>query len=101
MVVGGRESRDGGWRGRERRRGATLHILQMFSIEMPYLAVTEVQADYPEQITVIQDQPVRVLDSKRNDWWLVSSIPEEENEDEESLPPVEGWIKASLLRPDG
>lgn len=94
------------WGGeRERQRGGGVCILvffciQMFSIEMPYLAVTEVQADYPEQITVIQDQPVRVLDSKRNDWWLVSSIPEEENE-EESLLPVEGWIKASLLRPDG
>lgn len=66
---------------------------------MPYLAVTEVQADYPEQITVIKDQPVRILDSRRNDWWLISSIPEEG--EEESLLPAEGWIQASLLRPDG
>jgi hypothetical protein len=72
----------------------------MFSVEMPYYAVTEVQADYPEQITVIQDQPVKVLDTKRNDWWLVTSIPEEE-EEEDSILPQEGWIKASLLRPAG
>ncbi len=65
---------------------------------MPYSAVTQVQGDYPEQIAVIQDQPVRVLDSKRSDWWLVSSIPEDP---EDSLPPSEGWIKAALLRPDG
>lgn len=46
-------------------------------------------------MSVLRDQPVRVLDSKRHDWWLVSSIPE----GEDSLPPMEGWIKPELLQP--
>lgn len=72
--------------------------VQMFSMDVPYLAVTEVQAEYPEQLSVLQEQPLRVLDSKRSDWWLVSSIPEPD-EEEDMFTVSEGWIKASLLQP--
>ncbi len=40
-----------------------------------------------------QNQPVRVIDSKREDWWLVRTIPED------SVPPVEGWVPANHLQP--
>lgn len=64
---------------------------------MPYLAVDEVQGDYAEQLCVIRDQPVRVLDSMRRDWWLVSTIPDDEGED--ATPPSEGWVRADILQP--
>ena len=53
-------------------------ILQMFSIQIPYVAVTEIQGACLEQLSLILDQPVRVLDSCRGDWWLVCTIPEDE-----------------------
>ena len=40
-------------------------ILQMFSIQIPYVAVTEIQRACLERLSLIQDQPVRVLDSCR------------------------------------
>ena len=74
---------------------------QVFSIHVPYLAVTEVQGEYAEQLSVIRDQPVHVLDSMRGDWWLVSTIPEGEGEEEEeATPPTEGWVRADLLQQD-
>ena len=67
----------------------------MFSIQMLYVAVMEVEAKCPEQVSVIKDQPLKVLDSRRSDWWLVKTIPDEDD----SLPSVEGWILAALLQP--
>ena len=65
-------------------------------MRVAYSAVTEVETECPEQLSVIKNQPVRVLDSKRSDWWLVSTIPEADD----ALPPQEGWINPSLLQPD-
>ena len=70
--------------------------VQLFGKRVTYSAVTEVQGESPEQLTVIQNQPVRVLDAKRKDWWLVSTIPD----GEDALPPQEGWIRSDLLRLD-
>lgn len=73
----------------------------MFSIQVPYLAVMEIQAECPEQLSLIQDQPVRVVDSRRADWWLVTTIPEEDDTGgvaEEG--PKEGWVRAELLQAD-
>ncbi len=73
----------------------------MFSIQVPYRAVVEIQAECPEQLSLIQDQPVRVVDSRRADWWLVTTIPEEEESGgvaEEG--PKEGWVRAELLQAD-
>ena len=70
----------------------------MFSIQFPYVAVTDIVATCIEQLSVVQDQPVRVLDSKRSDWWLVSTIPEEDGGSER---PREGWVPSNLLQPDG
>ena len=67
----------------------------MFSITHPYVAMTEVQAEAPGQLSLVQEQPVTVVDSKRDDWWLVRTIP-----DEDASPPVEGWVHMSKLRPD-
>ena len=70
--------------------------VQLFGMQVAYSAVTEVQTDIPEQLSVIQNQPVRVLDSKRSDWWLASTIPE----GEDALPAEEGWIRPKFLQPD-
>ena len=70
-----------------------LSFPQFFSIDRPYVAVTEVMAEEPGQLNLVQDQPVSVLDSRRDDWWLVKTIPED------SLPPVEGWVPAKKLQP--
>lgn len=72
-------------------------LFQMFSIQMLYVAVREVLGDCPSQLSLVQNQPVRVLDSKREDWWLVATIPEDEDE---STSAVEGWVPASSLQPD-
>lgn len=57
--------------------------------------MTEVQAEAPGQLSLVQEQPVTIVDSKREDWWLVRTIP-----DEDTSPPVEGWVHTSKLRPD-
>jgi len=73
----------------------------MFSVPLPFTAVIEIQSDHPHQLSVIQDQPVRVLDSQRGDWWLVSTIPDsEELEGGAGEEPKEGWVRAELLQAD-
>ena len=74
-------------------------LLQMFSIQFPYFTMAEVLADRVEQLSLVRDQPVRVLDSKRSDWWLVSTIPEDE-EEEGGQRAREGWVQTSMLQPD-
>ena len=73
----------------------------MFSLPMPFTAVVEIQADHPQHVSLIQDQPVRVLDSRRTDWWLVSTIPDsDELEGVAGAEPREGWVRAELLQAD-
>ena len=64
--------------------------------------MTEIQGACLEQLSLIQDQPVRVLDSCRGDWWLVCTIPEdEETEGVAGDRPKEGWVRADLLAEEG
>ena len=58
------------------------------------MAVSEVKPLEPGQLALVQEQPVRVIDPLREDWWLVATIPEEEG-----VSPVEGWVPADKLRP--
>ena len=56
--------------------------------------MSEMKPLEPGQLALVQDQPVRVIDPLREDWWLVATIPEEEG-----VSPVEGWVPADKLQP--
>ena len=79
------------------------------------MATTEIQAQHTDQLSLVKDQPVRVLDCRRDDWWLVQTIPDldgnrtgengmetEQNGTETQQNEIfsrEGWVPASLLQP--
>ncbi len=63
----------------------------MFSISHPYVAMTEISAQFPGQISLVQDQSVTVVDSCRDDWWLVRTVGEGA---------IEGWAPRDQLKPD-
>ena len=69
---------------------------QMHGIAHSYVTVTEIQASSPGQLSLVQDQPVKIIDSKRSDWWLVSTIPVD---DSLSSSVQEGWVPANQLAP--
>ena len=83
--------------------------LQVFSISDPYVASTEIQAQNSDQLSLVKEQPVRVLDCRRDDWWLVQTIPDYENKlgmqenrmepHQNGILPLEGWVPADLLHP--
>lgn len=58
------------------------------------MALSEVKPVEPGQLALVQDQPVRVIDPLRDDWWLVATIP-----DDEGIPPIEGWVPVDKLQP--
>ena len=58
------------------------------------MAVSEVKPIEPGQLALVLDQPVRVIDPLREDWWLVATMPEEEG-----VSPVEGWVPPDKLQP--
>ena len=62
----------------------------MFSINHPYFAIDDIEPTEAGQISLRQNQCVKVLDSKRDDWWLVSTLPDD------GL--VEGWVQCNLLQ---
>ena len=73
------------------------------------MASTEIQAHHTNQLSLVKDQPVRVLDGRRDDWWLVQTIPDSETKTEAEgnemgtqhtgILPQEGWVPAALLQP--
>ena len=67
---------------------------QAFGLPQVYVALSEVKPLEPGQLALVQEQPVRVIDPLREDWWLVATMPEEEG-----VSPVEGWVPADKLRP--
>ena len=68
--------------------------MQAFGLPQVYVAVSEVKPLEPGQLALVQDQPVRVIDPLREDWWLVATIPEDEG-----VSPVEGWVPVDKLQP--
>lgn len=92
-----------------------LDLSQVYSISVPYVATTEILAEHANQLSLVKDQPVRVLDCRRDDWWLVQTIPDMDNRThtQNGLEPgqngiepqqngifsQEGWVLASLLQP--
>ena len=66
---------------------------QVFSINHPYMATKEIQAEQPGQLSLVGNQLVNVLDSKRDDWWLVQTMPED------GQPGIEGWVPGNKLQP--
>ena len=80
--------------------------MQVYSLSVPYVASTEIQAQHTNQLSLVKDQPVRVLDGRRDDWWLAQTIPDYENRTEShengietQILPNEGWVPANLLQP--
>ena len=67
---------------------------QVFGLAQAYVAMSEVKPIEPGQLALVQDQPVRVIDPLREDWWLVATMPEEEG-----VSPVEGWVPPDKLKP--
>lgn len=57
------------------------------------MTFTEVQAEKPGQLSLVANQPVSILDSKREDWWLVKTMPED------GFPGIEGWVPGNKLQP--
>lgn len=57
------------------------------------MAVDEVEAIQPGQLSLFKGQRVRVIDSKKDDWWLVRT------EATESHSPLEGWVERTILQP--
>ena len=83
-------------------------------MSVPYVATTEILAQHTNQLSLVKDQPVRVLDCRRDDWWLVQTIPDldhKTNENGMETPHIgtepeqneifsrEGWVPAPLLQP--
>ena len=66
---------------------------QVFSINHPYMASKEIQAEQPGQLSLVTNQLVNVLDSKRDDWWLVQTMPED------GMDGIEGWVPGNKLQP--
>ena len=66
----------------------------MFGLPQVFVTVTEVKPLESGQLALVQAQPVRVIDSKRDDWWLVATIP-----DEDVSSPIEGWVPTNKLQP--
>ena len=57
------------------------------------MASKEIQAEQPGQLSLVGSQLVNVLDSKRDDWWLVQTMPED------GMPGIEGWVPGNKLQP--
>lgn len=64
----------------------------MFSLKHPYAAYENITATKECLISLRKGQLVSVLDSKRDDWWLVSTFPEGD------IDKKEGWVKRDLLQ---
>ena len=101
----------------------TVLLPQVFSISVPYVAMTEILAQHANQLSLVKDQPVRVLDCHRDDWWLVQTIPDNldnrtqsgggpgqngtqpagpngmEPAGQNEIFSAEGWVPATLLQP--
>ena len=83
--------------------------LQVYSLSVPYVASTEIQAQHTNQLSLVKDQPIRVLDGRRDDWWLAQTIPDYEYKTgfqengmetrQNEILPKEGWVPAALLQP--
>lgn len=70
-----------------------LFLSQVFSLVHPYVAIQSIEATSPYQVSLRSGQFVSVLDSKRDDWWLVSTFPESDE-----VGSIEGWVNCSLLQ---
>ena len=57
------------------------------------MASKEIQAEQPGQLSLVANQLVNVLDSKRDDWWLVQTMPED------GMDGIEGWVPGNKLQP--
>ena len=64
----------------------------MFSLRHPYAAMKDIKTAAKEMLSLRQGQLVKVLDSKRDDWWLVSTFPESDSGVRE------GWVPHHLLQ---
>ena len=64
----------------------------MFSLRHPYAATQYITAANEAQLNLRKGQLVTVLDSKREDWWLVSTFPEGD------IGKKEGWVQRDLLQ---
>lgn len=67
-------------------------FLQLFALRHPYVTTEPIEASDTYQLSLRGGQLVKILDSKRDDWWLVSTFPEGE------IAPEEGWVQRHLLQ---
>lgn len=56
------------------------------------MATETIESDSIYQVSLREGQLVHILDSKRDDWWLVSTFPEGDVE------AAEGWVECKLLQ---
>lgn len=68
-------------------------LTQLFNLAPLYAAAREVKPLEAGQLSLVQDQLVRVIDPTRDDWWLVATVP-----DKGGVSPVEGWVPADKLQ---
>ncbi len=59
-------------------------------MDHPHIAVSNVIGRYPGQLSLETDQVVTVLDSYRDDWWLVRTVDSVKSE---------GWVPRDMLQP--
>ena len=66
-------------------------FLQVFSLRHPYVSMESFEPfDHRYQIPLALGQIVKVLDSKRDDWWLVDTF------DEGMC--IQGWVPCHILQ---
>ena len=68
------------------------YFYQVFSLRHAYAATDDINTSDLAKISLRKDQLVTVLDSKRDDWWLVSTFPEGD------VGKKEGWVERRLLQ---
>ena len=57
-----------------------------------FVAAVDIKATQPCQLSLNKGQHLQVIDSKRDDWWLVRT------KDTSSHSALEGWVARNLLQ---
>lgn len=58
-----------------------------------YVAAADIKATQPGQLSLSKGQHLQVIDSKRDDWWLVRT-----KDTGSSHSALEGWVARNLLQ---